>query len=93
MRRGRCWISSQCDYVLGRATDLGRWFWRVSVRMPFCHNSDHRALVAEIRAGGGEEMKKYQKAHQRFPLWIPRGPRTELVGKYKELCLDVTPPL
>jgi hypothetical protein len=23
MRRGRGWVSSQCDYVLGRATDLG----------------------------------------------------------------------
>jgi hypothetical protein len=23
MRRGRRWVSSQCDYVLGRATDLG----------------------------------------------------------------------
>jgi hypothetical protein len=22
-------------------------------KMPFCHNSDHRALVAETRAGGG----------------------------------------
>jgi hypothetical protein len=23
MRRGRWWVSSQCDYVLGRETDLG----------------------------------------------------------------------
>ena len=23
MRRGRWWVSSQCDYVLGRATNLG----------------------------------------------------------------------
>ncbi len=52
MRRVRCWISSQCDYILGRATDLGRWFWRVSVQMPFCNNSNHRAIVAEICAGG-----------------------------------------
>jgi hypothetical protein len=35
MRRGRRWISSQCDYVLGRVTDLGRWFRRVRVRQPF----------------------------------------------------------
>ncbi len=39
MRRGRRWVSSQCDYILGRATDLGRWIWRVSVRTPFCHDS------------------------------------------------------
>jgi hypothetical protein len=30
MRRGRCWVSSQCDYILGRATDLGR-FWCISI--------------------------------------------------------------
>jgi hypothetical protein len=38
-------------------------------------------------------MKKYQKAHRRFPLRIPRGPCTELVGKYEELHLDVILPL
>ena len=54
MRRGRRWISSQCDYVLARETDRGRWFRRVSVRQPFCHNSDHRALVAEILRWGSE---------------------------------------
>jgi hypothetical protein len=54
MRRGRRWVSSQCDYILGRASDLGR-FRRVSVRMPFCHNSDHRTLVVKICTGGGRK--------------------------------------
>jgi hypothetical protein len=45
MRRRRRWVSSQCDYFLGRATDLER-FWGVSIRMPFCHDSNHPALVA-----------------------------------------------
>ncbi len=92
MRRVRRWVSSQCDYVLGRATNLGRWSRRVSVRTPFCHDSDNRAIVAEICAGGGREMAKYRKRYRCFPLKIPRGPRTELVSKYKELCLDVIPP-
>jgi hypothetical protein len=92
MRRGRRWISSQCDYVLARETDRGQWFRRVSVRQPFCHNSDHRALVAEICAGGAKEMTAYRKRSRRFPLRIPRGPRTGLVGAYEELRLDVTPP-
>jgi hypothetical protein len=26
MRRGGSWISSQCDHVLDRATNLGQWF-------------------------------------------------------------------
>jgi hypothetical protein len=46
MRRKGRWISSQCDYFLGRETDRRR-FWRVSVRMPRYH-SDHCALVAVI---------------------------------------------
>jgi hypothetical protein len=93
MRRVRCWASSQCDYILGRATDLGR-FWCVSIQMPFFHDSDHRALVAKICAGGGEEMKKYWRQYQRFPLRVPWGPHTELEGAYKELHLDldVIPP-
>ncbi len=81
MRRGRWWISSQCDYILGRETDLGQWFWRISVRTPFSHDSDHRALVAIICAGGGREMAKYQKQYRHFPLKIPQGPRSELVSK------------
>jgi hypothetical protein len=56
MRRGRRWVSSQCDYILGRATNL-RQFWRISVQMPFCHHSDHHTLVAKIPAGRGEEIK------------------------------------
>ena len=51
MRRGGRWISSQCDYFLGRETDRRR-FRRISVRMPRYY-SDHRALVAVIYAEGG----------------------------------------
>jgi endonuclease/exonuclease/phosphatase family metal-dependent hydrolase len=51
MRREGRWISSQCDYFLGRETDRRR-FRRVSVRMPRYH-SDHRALVAVIYAERG----------------------------------------
>ncbi len=92
MKRGRRWISSQCNYILGRVTNLGQWFRRVSIRMPFCHNSNHCALVAKIPAGGGREMAKYRKRYQRFPLKIPWGPCTELASKYKELRLNVIPP-
>jgi hypothetical protein len=55
-RRGR-WISSQCDYFLGRKTDCRR-FRRVSVRMP-CYYSNHQALVAVIYAEGEGEMERY----------------------------------
>ncbi len=92
MGRGRWWVSSQCDYILGRATNLGRWIWCVSVRTPYCHDSNHRAIVTEICAGGGREMATYQKRCHCSPLKIPWGPRTELMSKYEELHLDVIPP-
>ena len=37
-------------------------------------------------------MAAYRKRHRCFPLKIPRGPRTERVGAYEELRLDVIPP-
>jgi hypothetical protein len=83
MRREGRWISSQCDYFLGRETDCRR-FRHVSVRMPRYH-SDHRALVAVIYAEGGEELKRYRRGMQRFPLSLPRGPRTHLDAEYEEL--------
>jgi hypothetical protein len=92
MRRGKCWVSSQCDYILGRATNLGI-FCRISIRMPFCHDSDHRALVPKFaQGGGGGNEEVLGQRYQRFPLQIPQGPRTELKGAYKELRLDVIPP-
>ncbi len=51
MRREGRWISTQCNYFLGRETDRRR-FRHVSVRMP-CYHSDHCALVAVIYAEGG----------------------------------------
>jgi hypothetical protein len=51
MRREGRWISSQCDYFLGRETDRRR-FRGINIRMPHYH-SDHRALVAVIYAEGG----------------------------------------
>jgi hypothetical protein len=91
MRRGRCWVSSQCNYILGRATNLGR-FQHISVRMPFCHDSNHRALVTKICAGGKKEMTKYWRQYWCFLLRIPQGPCTELESMYEELHLDVIPP-
>jgi hypothetical protein len=88
-REGR-WLSSQCDYFLGRETDRRR-FWRVSVRMPRYH-SDHCALVAVIYAEGREELKRYRGQMQRFPLSLPCGPRTQLDAEYEELLQHMVRP-
>ena len=74
MRRGRHWISSWCDYVLGRATNLGQWCWRISVQMPFCHNSDHCTLVAENRAAEGGRQRGTKRHIGVSLLGSPRDP-------------------
>jgi hypothetical protein len=58
MRMRSRWVSSQYDYILRRATNLEQ-IWHVSVLMPLCHNSNHRALFVKICAGGRKEMTKY----------------------------------
>jgi hypothetical protein len=57
-----------------------------------CYHSDHRALVAVIYAEGGEELKWYHRRMQRFPLSLPRGPRTQLDAGYEELLQHVVHP-
>jgi hypothetical protein len=90
MRREGRWISSQCDYFLGRETNHRR-FQRVSVRMPRYH-SDHRALVAVIYAEGGGGLKGYRRQMQRFPLSLPCGPQTQLDAGYEELLQHMVCP-
>jgi hypothetical protein len=40
MRRGRRWVTSQCDYFLGRVTDRKK-FCKICLRHPFNQVSDH----------------------------------------------------
>ena len=93
MRRGRCWISSQWDYVLGRATDLGRWFRHVSVRKCLFVITPTITLLLLKLVQGGEGDEEVPKGTLLFPSLDPRGGGcAELVSKYEELCLDVIPP-
>jgi hypothetical protein len=78
--------------LLWRETDRQR-FRRVSIWMPRYY-SNHRALVAVIHAGGGEELKRYRGQTQRFPISLPRGPWKQLDAEYEELQRNVVrPPL
>jgi hypothetical protein len=59
-----------------------------------CYYSNHRALVAVIHAGGGEELKRYRRRMQRFPISLLRGPQKQLDAEFEELQRDVvSPPL
>ena len=70
-------MSSQPDYIMGRQKD--RWrFKKVGFRLPRHHDSDHRAIIANIIAGPKKAVAKYEKRRRRFPVKLQRmGPRTQ----------------
>jgi hypothetical protein len=88
---GGRWVSSQCDYFLGREINRRR-FRSVALRMPCHHDSDHCAVVAKIYSGAEKKLKAYQRRFSKFPIRLPRGPQGELETLFEELCLDVAPP-
>ncbi len=38
-------------------------------------HSDHRAIIAVVRTGGGGRLKKYRRKRQKLPLTLPLGPK------------------
>jgi hypothetical protein len=91
MRRGRRWISTQCDYFLGRVTDR-RKYRSIWLRIPNHHDSDHRAIVTNICVGNATKMVAYRKQMDKFPVKLPRGPQDELCTLFEELQLNVVAP-
>jgi len=92
MHRGGRVISSKCDYLMVRETARRR-FQRVRLVSPRYHDSDHRAIVAQIYSGCGRDMQQYRRNRQRFPITLPRnGPRTELESWFEELQSDCEAP-
>ena len=81
--RGRRWVTSQCDYFLGRATNR-RKFPSVRLCIPYNHNSDHCAIIAKICAGSVTKMTTYCKQMARFPIALPPGPQDELTTLFDE---------
>ncbi len=53
MKRGRRWVSSQCDYILGRATDLGRWIRRIASERLFVMTLTIALLLLKFAQGEG----------------------------------------
>jgi len=91
-RRQGSWISSQPDYVLAREEDRGR-FRRVVVRIPRHHRSDHRAVVAHLKAEPPRRLQRYRRRFARFPVQLPRfGPRTEQEEMFEELKAECERP-
>ncbi len=84
IRRGRRWISSQCNYLLGWRADR-RKFRSVCLQTPFNHDSDHRAINTRICNGSATKMAAYQKQMAKFPIKLPLGPQTELCSLFEEL--------
>ncbi len=59
----------------------------------FLH-SDHRAIVAVIRAGGEGRLKKYRRKRQKLPLSLLLGPKDTDTTAFNALaakCVDPKP--
>ncbi len=91
MRRGRRWISSHCDYFLGRAPNR-RKYCSVRLCIPNRHDSDHHAIITNICMGSATKMAAYQKRMAKLPIKLLRGPQDELCTLFKELRLNVMAP-
>jgi hypothetical protein len=91
MRRGVRWVSSQCDYFLGREINRRR-FCNFSLWMPSHHDSDHRAIIAKFYSEDEKKMKVYWQWRHRFQIKLPCGPQRELETLFEKLCVDVVPP-
>jgi hypothetical protein len=57
-RRGGRWYHSQPDYIMARGVDM-KAFRSVGFWQPRFHDSDHRAVVANILRGRKGRIKKY----------------------------------
>ncbi len=91
MRRGSRWVTSQCEYFLGRATNH-RKFCSVCLHTPYNHNSDHQAILTKICVGSATKITAYWKRLAKFPVKLPQGPQDKLTTLFVELCLDVAAP-
>ena len=70
-------MRSKPDFFLCRETER-RQFTRLRWSLPPTHNSDHRALIAKLKPGSKEGMKRYRKGIESCPLNLPKyGPLTE----------------
>jgi hypothetical protein len=74
----------QPDYFMARAGDK-RHFRRVGFKSPRHHDSDHRAVVAQVRMGRTQALLKYWKEYRRSPLQLQTGPQDELETVFEGL--------
>jgi hypothetical protein len=92
-KRGKTRHYLQPDYVLLQAEETGM-FTGVGFRFPRFLHSNHRAMVAVVRAGGEGQLKKYRRKHQKLPLSLPLGPKDADTMAFNALaakCVDPKP--
>ena len=88
-RLGR-WISSKPDYAI--TTPRGRKrVRRVRIVWPRHHDSDHRAIILNLKRGNIRRLRKYRRQLQTFPL-TPARPLTEPENVFEALKASVERP-
>ncbi len=84
---------TQPDYFMACAGDIAQ-FKGVGFRSLRYLHSDHRAVVVNIRVGRTGWLKKYRRARQKLPLYLPPGPKdpnTALFDALAAKCVDPKP--
>ncbi len=71
MRRGRRWVTSQCDYFLGWATNH-RKFCSVCLHHPFNHASDHQAIIIKFAWEAQQRWQSIASKWQNSQLNSPK---------------------
>ena len=90
-RRGR-FVSSKPNYFLARES-YQRKFRNVIIRLPYHHDSNHRAVAAQFYPGPKRQIQAFRKWRHRFQIWLPRNePPTENEGFCEELRQSCVPP-
>jgi hypothetical protein len=67
-------------------------FTGVGFCFPCFFHSDHRAIVAVVRAGGEGQLKKYWRKRQKLSLSLPLGPKDADTTTFNALAAECVDP-
>ena len=81
------WHHMQPDYVMACEGEIAQ-FKGVGFEPPRFLHSDHRVVVASIRVGRKGRLKNYRRTRQKFPLFLPLGPKDTNTTTFDPLAAE-----
>jgi hypothetical protein len=92
-RRGTTRHYLQPDYILAQVEEM-RKFKGMRFHLPWLLHSNHRTVIAVVRARGEGQLKTYQRKRQKLQLSLPLGPKDKNTAAFDMLaakCVDPKP--